>query len=233
MPSLGAGEPALTAAALVLLRVDMEKQRNKEILQLKLSMPKFYATLWESLFIESEKEVSQHAQYIQAALDQDPKVLWIIISETHLTAIHAVGLGALQVVQLKNKLSQLRQKPDVSIGEFKKEFDLQLDALLGAAVSATAQPELAMLFISKVDPQRYAGMLNSRYKRCHTWNSLSVDFACGLVSCFRLEDCKCKDFRRCRHAICIHACWRHGWSAQESKLGTKIQTSWSWTRTPL
>ena len=44
-PPLGSGEPALTAAALVLLRVNTEKQRNKEILQLKLSMPKFYATL--------------------------------------------------------------------------------------------------------------------------------------------------------------------------------------------
>ena len=122
----------------------------------------------------------------------------IIIRETHLTAIDGAGLGALEVVQLKNKFSQLREKSGVSIGEFKKEFDLQLDALLGAAVPATAQPELAMLFISKLDPQRY--------KRCHTWNSLPVDFACGLVSYFRLEDCKCKDFRRRRHAICIYAC---------------------------
>ena len=83
----------------------------------------------------------------------------IIIRETHLTAIDGAGLGALEVVQLKNKFSQLREKSGVSIGEFKKEFDLQLDALLGAAVPATAQPELAMLFISKLDPQRYAGML--------------------------------------------------------------------------
>ena len=96
-PPLGAEEPALTAAALVLLRVDMEKQRNKEMLQRKLSMPKFYATLWESLSIESKEKVSQHAQYIQADLDQDQNVPWTIIRETHLTTIHGLGLGALEV----------------------------------------------------------------------------------------------------------------------------------------
>lgn len=61
---------------------------------------------------------------MQADLDQDPNVLWIMIRETHLTAVHGVGLGALELVQLKNKFGQLRQKPGASIGEFKKEFDL-------------------------------------------------------------------------------------------------------------
>ena len=59
----------------------------------------------------------------------------------------------------RRKFSQLRQKPGASIGELKKEFDLQLDAFLGAAVPATAQPELEMLFINELDPQRYAGIL--------------------------------------------------------------------------
>jgi hypothetical protein len=71
-------------------------------------------------------------------------------------AIHGVGLGGLDLVQMKNKFAQLRQKPGVSIGEFKREFDLQYEGLLGAAVPAT---ELAMLFVDKLDPQRYAGML--------------------------------------------------------------------------
>lgn len=56
---------------------------------------------------------------MQADLDQDPNVLWIMIRETHLTAGHGVGLGALELVQLKNKFGQLRQKPGASIGEFK------------------------------------------------------------------------------------------------------------------
>ena len=60
---------------------------------------------------------------------------------------------------MKNKFAQLRQKPGLSIGEFKKEFDVQYEVLLGAGVPVTAQPELAMLFLDKLDPQRYAGML--------------------------------------------------------------------------
>jgi hypothetical protein len=114
-------------------------------------MPKFYATLWESLSIESREEVSQHADFEQADLNQDPNVLWTIIRETNLTAIQGVGLGALELVQAKNKFAQLRQKPGVSIGVYKKEFK-KYEGLLGAAVPATAQPELAMLFLDKLDP---------------------------------------------------------------------------------
>ena len=122
-------------------------------------MPKFYATLWESLSIESREEVMQHARFLEADVSQDPNILWLIIRETHLTAIHGVGLGPLELVQMKNNFGQLRQKPGVSIGEFKKDFDVLYEALLGAGVAATAQPELAMLFLSKLDPLRYAAML--------------------------------------------------------------------------
>ena len=43
------GESALTAASLATLRLKAEKQRNEEIHMLKLSMPKFFASLWESI----------------------------------------------------------------------------------------------------------------------------------------------------------------------------------------
>ena len=47
-------------------------------------------TLWESLSIESREAVSQHVAFEQADHDQDPNVLWTIIRETHLTAIHDI-----------------------------------------------------------------------------------------------------------------------------------------------
>lgn len=72
-------------------------------------------------------------------------------------------------------LSMARIVSTAGIGEFKKEFDLQLDALLGAAVPATAQPELAMLFISKLDPQCYAGM------RTHLTNDATLGRAFPLT----------------------------------------------------
>jgi hypothetical protein len=74
-PLLAAGEAQLPAAALALLRVDVEKQRNKEVLRLKQTMPKFNATLWESLSIESREEVSQHTDFEQADLNQDQMAL--------------------------------------------------------------------------------------------------------------------------------------------------------------
>ena len=65
-PAVVEGEPALTAATLVTLRLEAEKLRNKDVHQLKLSMPKLYATLWESLSTESEEEVSHYARFLEA-----------------------------------------------------------------------------------------------------------------------------------------------------------------------
>ena len=42
-------------------------------------------------------------------MNQDPNMLWTIIRETHLTAIHGVGLGPLEIVQMKNKRSEERR----------------------------------------------------------------------------------------------------------------------------
>ena len=36
---------------------------------------------------------------------------------------------------------------------------MQYEVLLSAGVTVTAQPELTMLSLDKLDPQRYAGML--------------------------------------------------------------------------
>ena len=69
------GEPALTAASLATLRLEAERQRNKEIHMLKLSMPKFFATLWDAMSIELKEEASQHAQFLQADTLRDPNML--------------------------------------------------------------------------------------------------------------------------------------------------------------
>ena len=62
-------------------------------------------------------------------------MLWRIIRETHLTNIHGIGLGPLEIVQMENKFALLRQKPGISIGEFKKDFDIRYEALLSAGVT--------------------------------------------------------------------------------------------------
>ena len=49
--------PALGATAIAGLRLDSERQRNKVIAKLKVEAPKLYATLWETLSLESIEEI--------------------------------------------------------------------------------------------------------------------------------------------------------------------------------
>lgn len=154
-----AAQAALNAASITLLRVDAEKHRNKEASRLRQNFPKFYSYLWESLSVESKEEVTQHADYIAADLANDPNVLWSIIRRTHLTEIHGAVIGALEIVNLKNKFNGMRQKPTVTLGEFKRDFDIQLSVLAGAGVAVIPQTELAVLFLTKLDPLRYGSMM--------------------------------------------------------------------------
>ena len=75
-PAIIEEEPALIAASVATLHLEAEKQRNKEVHhQLKLSMPKFYTTPWETMAIESKEESSQYALFVQADLLHDPNML--------------------------------------------------------------------------------------------------------------------------------------------------------------
>ena len=153
--------PALGAAAIAALRLEAEKQRNKIISKLKSDAPRLYATLWETISLESKEEIRQHVDYEDADLTQNPNILWTIIVETHVTAIHGAGpeMRELEIVTLKTKFNAIRQRSNMTIGEFKKEFDDQIDVITGAGVEPMPQPELAILFLTKLDPTRYAPMM--------------------------------------------------------------------------
>ena len=142
--------PAIGAAAIAALRLEAEKQR-KTVGKLKTDAPKFYATLWETLSVESKEGIRQHEDYLEADLAQNPNVLWAIIVETHVTAIRGAGpaMTELEIVTLKNKLNVMRQKPNMSIGEFKKDIDDHIEVITGAGVDPVPQPELAMFSSQK------------------------------------------------------------------------------------
>ena len=131
------------------------------IAKLKVEAPKLNATLWETLSLESIEEIRQHEDYLEEDLDQNPNSLWAIIVETHVTAIHGARpkMQELEIVTLQAKLNTIRQRPNMTIGEFKKEFDDQIEIITGAGVDAPPQPELAILFLIKLDPSRYAPMM--------------------------------------------------------------------------
>ena len=66
IPAVIEGEPAITAVSLAALRLEAEKLRNKERHNLMISMPEFYAMLWESSSIEFREEVMQHTRFLEA-----------------------------------------------------------------------------------------------------------------------------------------------------------------------
>ena len=117
--------PVLRVAAIAVLRLQAEKQRNKVISKLITDAPRLYATLWETISIESREEIRQQVNYEEADLTQNPNTLWNTISETHVTAIHGAGpeMRELEIVPLKTKFNTIRQEPNMTIGQFKKEFD--------------------------------------------------------------------------------------------------------------
>ena len=152
----------LNNAALATLRVEAEKDRNKEVRQLRLNAPKFFNQLWEYMSVESRQEITQHADYLEADLNQNPNMLFRIATETHVTAIHGGGaeLRNLETVRLLEKFNTLHQKQGMSIGEFKKLFDEQIIILAGAGVPEREEPELAMVFLTKLDVIRYGAMMS-------------------------------------------------------------------------
>ena len=139
--------PALGAAAIAGLRLEAEKQRNKAVSKLKEDAPKLYATLWATLSLESKEEIRQHDNYVEADLGQNPNILWAIIVETHVTAIHGAGIEMreLEIVTLKTKFNAIRQKANMTIGEFKREFDDNMEIITGAGVNPPLQPYFSSL----------------------------------------------------------------------------------------
>jgi hypothetical protein len=132
VPPAEAGHAALTAASLTTLRLDAEKERNKEVRDLRLSLPKFYATLLRNVSPESKEEIKQHPDFDAADLSKDANVLWRIIMETHLTAVHGAGdsMRVFDQMALRTKFSQLKQRHGVSIGVFKQEATSVFQATL-------------------------------------------------------------------------------------------------------
>ena len=155
--------PAYTAGALMEFRKEAEKRRMKIVSNLEENESKFYATLWQSMSLESKEQIKQHVNFVQADLDQDPNVLVLMARDTHLTDIHGAGeaLKQMQKETTKCEYNAFTQKPNVSITEFKKEFDGKLLILEGMGVAKPEEPELAMTFLMRLDPLRYAEMITS------------------------------------------------------------------------
>ena len=150
-----------TAGALLEFRKDAEKRRNKAISKLEENASKFYSALWQSMSLESREQIKQHPKFEEADLEQDPNILVVIARDTHLTDIHGAG-DALRDVQreiVKIEFNAFNQKSNMSITEFKHQFDSKLLILEGMGIDRQPESELAMTFLMRLDALRYADMM--------------------------------------------------------------------------
>jgi hypothetical protein len=114
-----------------------------------------------------------HPEFEAADLAKDANVLWRIITETHLTAVHGVSdsMRVFDQMSLRTRFARLRQKHGVSIGVFKQEYDELKVTLIGAGVPAMPDAEDAMEFLSKLDMVRYGEMFSFLTNRAHLGES--------------------------------------------------------------
>jgi hypothetical protein len=198
-----------TAAAILQFRIDAEKRRMKAVSSMEDNAPKMYATLWGSMSVDSKQQIRQHSKFFQADLDQDPNILVIMARDTHLTAIHGAD-DALKVMQKESErvaFTKFMQGPNTSIGEFKNTFDKELIKLAGLGIATPVEEELAMMFLLKLDPSRYADMiavmsnmaitgiafpdtLHSAYNAAASWKSVKPKMSTGetMHSVFAFSD---------------------------------------------
>jgi hypothetical protein len=160
-PPVADGEVALAANQMTILRLEAEKERQKEVRKMKQNEPKMFAAIWMQMGEESRQRVQNHPDYEAAEMDDLTAALIRIIRETHLTDVD--GGGDEMRLQRKLKLSRgfecLVQKPGDTIGQFKSDFDHFLQVLESAGATPLTQPERALTFLNKLDPVRYGTMM--------------------------------------------------------------------------
>ena len=159
MPAARAGVRAMTAANIEKLRFEAEKDRNKEVRQIKADLSKMYNTILMWVSPESEEEIKNHPAYEEASASMNANDLWKIILETHLTAVHSEQpqVRFLERHALRTKFEGLRQG-SMRLGDFKGHYDALQIAMEEAGIWTLSDEESAVAFVSKLDTKRYAAM---------------------------------------------------------------------------
>ena len=159
VPAARAGVRAMTAANIEKLRFEAEKDRNKEVRQIKADLSKMYNTILMWVSPESEEEIKNHPAYEEASASMNANSLWKIILETHLTAVHSEQpqVRFLEKHALRTKFEELRQG-SMRLGDFKGHYDALQIAMEEAGIWTLSSEESAVAFVSKLDAKRYAAM---------------------------------------------------------------------------
>lgn len=156
------GAHGLNAASVLTLRMEAEKARVNKVASMNEDAPKLYSALWANMSLESRELIQAHPNYRAGLLARDPTVLVNITRETHLTKVHGPGVqaAAMDKVQRVKVFNKFAQESGVTIAAFKKEFESQLMVLAGLGEQPMTAQQLALTFLTKLDPNRYGDMLN-------------------------------------------------------------------------
>ena len=124
-------------------------------------MPKFYATLWDSISVESQEIIRVRPGFEAADMEQDPNLLSVIIRETHLLEM-AGGPEMVVYERIKQQMKFMlfTQGRNDSLGAFKVEYMDRRATLTAAGDVAPAADEEALWFLMKLDQSRHGDMLN-------------------------------------------------------------------------
>ena len=97
-PPVATGNPAYPVKMLTRLCEKAEDQRLARIATRKDMAPKYFAWMLQSLSIQSKVIVTKHLDNSTSSLAQNPKSLFLIIRETHLTNVSGVGTTVMQKI---------------------------------------------------------------------------------------------------------------------------------------
>ena len=155
-PPVGTGLAPLRPIQLKKLRLTAEEDRNGREQKLVDNMPKFYATLWDSISVESQEIIRVRPGFDAADLEQDPNLLFVIIRETHLLEM-AGGPEMVVYERIKRQMEFMlfTQGRNDSLGAFKVEYMDRRATLTAAGVVAPAADEEALWFLMKLDQSRH------------------------------------------------------------------------------
>jgi len=143
------GEHGMSAAEISSLKTDAMKARLKLVRELKLQYPQFYASMIQLLSPESRDLVERHAGFAANDLIGDLNVLWDLIKTTHLT--NTTGGGAMST--LFNKVTMRLASSSLKTNSpTRGRLCLQMGKL------KKTEPELAMMFLARLDISRYGIM---------------------------------------------------------------------------
>ena len=132
-----------------------EEDRNGREQKLVDNMPKFYATLWDSISVESYEIKRVRPGFEATDMEQDPNLLFVIIRKTHLLKM-AGGPEMVEYERIKRQVEYLSftQGKNDSLGH--SRWNIWTEATLTAAgIIAPAADKEALWFLMKLDQSRH------------------------------------------------------------------------------